>query len=199
MADRRVAFRRIHGHIVPIKIKEYGKSAAEVGAGVGVSSVASYGSARLMHASAQAEDVARAIGRQAKDALEVGKRMNGPVREGLLSRAAKLTNQASQSALKSKKLQASAFRLRAGGALIGGAIIAHGVHRALSQTDIKDDAKAKAAIAAGSAAAGEFVMWNSFLRGMGNKGKFGSKIAPPFKTGFATLKTAIRRVITKGV
>lgn len=183
--NRKVIFRRIKGRIVPIRMKEGTKESLKagglIGTGVGASTAASYYAARLTNDSAHMESIARNYVKTAKAARDTGN----------IKKFLKFGDYAARSAVKSKVLQKSAFRVRGAGAALGTAFIGAGIYKALGQTSLKDDPTAKASVSTVAAGISQFSMWNAYLRGVGNRGNF--------KTSLKTLKMAVRRVVTKGV
>jgi hypothetical protein len=171
----RIVFRKIHGHIVPIKVGNGGLGALKLkknadkgevvsggglaALGVGAALVAGRASEKLAEGARGAFSVARAFNR-ASDHYHTQERITSALRTGkkavlALDRGVFLKN-------------ASKITARAG-VLGGAALIGAGVHQALSQTRLKDDAKTKAAIGAGAGVAAAFALETAVFKTTGLK------------------------------
>jgi hypothetical protein len=169
MADNKdIVFRKIHGHIVPIKVdqlklkKNADKSQIVSGGGLaalgaGTALVAGRASEKLADASRGAFSVAKAFNR-ASDHYHTQERITSALRTG---KKAVL-------ALDRGVFLKSASKVTARAGILGGAaLIGAGVHRALSQTRFKEDEKTKAAIGAGAGVAAAFALETAVFKQSG--------------------------------
>jgi hypothetical protein len=181
-----VVFRRIKGHIVPIKIKrEKAEGAGMVAAGLGVAAASGTVASRLVMGAAHAENQARKVvsaARKARNTMQA----SGPL---FAAAANKEYLRAGHEALKtmteSRKLFDASLRVRNAGYTAGAALIAGGIHRAMSQDGKKSNPKVTAAVSAGAGIAAHFAVRSSFVRSIGSK-----------KT-FDAMKAAAKTIIVK--
>lgn len=179
-------FRKINGHIVPIKIKrEKAEGAGMVAAGLGVAAASGTVASRLVMSAAHAENQARNTLKAARKAKAAAEKI-GPL---FASTANKEYLRAGREALRtmveSRKLFDSSLGIRNAGYTAGAALIAGGVHRAMSQDGKKANPKTTAAVAAGAGVAAHFAVRSSFLRSIRSE-----------KT-FSAMKAAAKTIIVK--
>lgn len=168
-----VIFRRIHGHIVPIKLsekqKEQAKGVAIASGGLGVAAASGAVASRFVMNAAHAENEARAALRVARKARKATEAL-GPL---FKPAADKAYSAAGMSALRtmveSRKLFTASLNLRNAGFLAGSALVGAGVHKALSAGGDKQDKKTNLALASGVAVATHFAIRSSFLKGLQHK------------------------------
>lgn len=179
MADQPVAFRRINGRVVPIRISNNAQAGGKVAAGVTAAGIAGAVSAHIHREAAGFENVSKSLVKVA-----VSERAQG----SLFHRAADRTFRlAAKNRLEAGRLFKAGKLVQKGGMAAGAALIGAGVHQALSQTGLKDSPKTKAAIAGGSGLAAAFAIRSMYLRTIG-----------PMR-GFDVLKQAAKRVAARGL
>lgn len=170
MADRDVVFRRINGHIVPISRRKL-EGAGIVAGGLAVAAASGKAAAHMVRNAAYAENEARAgvkVVRTAKSAAE----KLGPL---FAIKANQQYIKAGEAALKtmaqSRKLFNTSLGIRNAGYTAGAALIAGGVHHALSKDNKQGVlSKSNAAVAAGAGIAAHFAIRSAFLKSMNRRG-----------------------------
>lgn len=162
-----VVFRRIKGHIVPIKIKrEKAEGAGMVAAGLGVAAASGTVASRLVMSAAHAENQARNTLKAARKAKSLAEK-TGPLFAASANKEyLRAGRETLRTMVESRKLFDSSLGIRNAGYTAGAALIAGGVHRAMSQNGKKADPKTTAAVAAGAGIAAHLAVRSSFLRSM---------------------------------
>jgi hypothetical protein len=163
MSQQNVSFRRINGHIVPIRMtpkqKEISKGAGAVVAGAVVAGATGKITSGMMHNSAHAENEARTILQNLKSA-----KVKGPA-------YIKHAEHAMRHSIHSIKLEKNAFRVRHAGTVFAGALFGYGASKALNQTKVgKKHPEAVAAVSSGGGVAAAFAVRSSYLKGVGIRG-----------------------------
>jgi hypothetical protein len=161
MKDKRIQFRRVRGHIVPIKIAE---GAGIAGAGLGVAAAAGHVAARLTQSAARAENEARKGVKAARKAKAVAEASGPLFAVGANKKYLGAGREALRTMVVSRQKLNAAINIRNAGHAVAGTMIAGGVHRALSGTKLDKKPKTKAAIATGSGVAATFALKSSYLK-----------------------------------
>jgi hypothetical protein len=177
--SQQVAFRRVNGHIIPIRISEKTKDrsigAAAIAAGLGVSHQTAKANHDLIYKSAKAFDASRGFTAKAHaiKADAVGK---GPLFMHAAEQTTKKTlNHAAKSRQIANQLEKASFRVRHIGTASTAGLFAYGTNKVLKETNLEDSPKTRAAVSAGSAAAATFAVRSQYLRRHGHtlKSAFG--------------------------
>lgn len=166
-SGKRIVFRRIRGHIVPIAVKE---GAAIAGAGLGVAAGAGFLSSSLVRSAAYAENHARTVAnsyRAAKQAAEAA----GPLfAHQALHKLKPVGLEALRSMVVSKQMFAASQGLKSFGRTTAAVAIGAGTFRALEATNLKDNDTARALAGVSAGLGAHFAFRSGFLKGMLRKG-----------------------------
>lgn len=173
-----VIFRRINGHIVPIRVSEKQKNVAKgVAAGaaaVGVAHSAAKFSAGMMHDSALTELQAHAIRGARYD------RMNEALKHGPLfvqaqkEQVSKMHEIERFAVKQSRKIEKSAFKVRHAGTVATAALLGYGANKILNETQLKDKPKARFAVASGASLGATFLVMRKYYRTLGGSKQLGA-------------------------
>lgn len=149
-------FRRINGHIVPIKIsqtnKDRAKAAGAIGTGIGAAILAGKHSSRIMFEAAKLEDLSR-------DIKKIGLK-SGPM-----------------FMIRSDKMVQNAFRIRSAAIVATAGLLGYAAHKIINQTKYKKHKKLNASIIGTTTAAATFGVYHQYLRGVGTTGFKAIKMA----------------------
>jgi hypothetical protein len=167
MAD--VVFRRIRGHIVPIKRKQV-EGAGSVAAGLGIAAASGTVASRLVLSAAHAENQARNTLKAARKARSAAEAMGPLFSINANKRYLQAGHEALRTMVESRKLFNTSLGIRNAGYTAATALIAGGVHRVMSGK--KQDKKTTAAVAAAAGVAAHFAVRSSFLRAIKSKKTF---------------------------
>lgn len=167
-------FIRKNGRVIPIDDKARGRRQAATAIGTGIAVAGASGVvAGIVHKdAAYTENAARAAASKAK---KIGKRLEqgGPEMKNYFKFKAKMNTHfktARKLGEETKALGKAGNRIRSGGALLGSALVAAGVHRALDDTRLKDSPTARATVSTAAGVASHFAIRSAYVKTLGSKG-----------------------------
>lgn len=197
-----VIFRRIGGHVVPIKLnqeqRQRTRGAAEAAAGAGLAVGAGEVSARLSKRAERLEDMAYKAEHKASQAWggiqNAGRQMNFFAKRQT-ERAHRYMRFSDKLMEHANKVTATSKNVRRFGTVGAAGLVGVGVERAL-RDKTKDNPEARAAISGASGAAAGFIVHNTFRnRAARNLGKRATAARMLKDAGKALAKFAIKKRI----